>query len=133
LLKSDPEAQVRVTAFVQGLAGAGWSEGRNIRIDIRWGGGLTENLRKFAAELVRLTPDVLLATGGTSIGPLVEATQTVPIVFAQVPDPLGAGIIDSLSRPGGNATGFATFEYGIAGMAGVAKTDRTWRNSHSDP
>ena len=114
LAESDPEAKVRVTAFVQGLAGAGWTEGRNIRIDIRWAGGLADNLRRFAAELVRLTPDVLLATGGTTIGPLLEATQTVPIVFAQVPDPLGAGIIDSLSRPGGNATGFATFEYSIA-------------------
>jgi putative ABC transport system substrate-binding protein len=113
--ESDPEAQGRVTAFVQGLDGAGWTEGRNIRIDIRWAGGLIDNLRRSAAELVRLAPDVLLATGGTTIGPLLEATQTVPIVFAQVPDPLGAGIIDSLSRPGGNATGFATFEYSIAG------------------
>jgi putative ABC transport system substrate-binding protein len=113
--ESDPEAQARVRAFVQGLDGAGWIEGRNIRIDIRWGRGLTANLRRFAAELVRLTPDVLLATGGTSIGPLLEATQTIPIVFAQVPDPLGAGIVDSLSRPGGNATGFASFEYNIAG------------------
>jgi ABC-type uncharacterized transport system substrate-binding protein len=115
LAESDPEAQARVRAFVQGLDGAGWIEGRNIRIDIRWGRGLTANLRRFAAELVRLTPDVLLATGGTSIGPLLEATQTIPIVFAQVPDPLGAGIVDSLSRPGGNATGFASFEYNIAG------------------
>jgi putative tryptophan/tyrosine transport system substrate-binding protein len=115
LAESDPEAQARVRAFVQGLDGAGWIEGRNIRIDIRWGRGLTANLRRFAAELVRLTPDVLLATGGTSISPLLEATQTIPIVFAQVPDPLGAGIVDSLSRPGGNATGFASFEYNIAG------------------
>jgi ABC-type uncharacterized transport system substrate-binding protein len=115
LPESDSAAQGRVTAFVQGLDGAGWTEGRNIRIDIRWAGGLIDNLCKSAAELVRLAPDVLLATGGTSIGPLLEATQTVPIVFAQVPDPLGAGIIDSLSRPGGNATGFAAFEYSIAG------------------
>jgi ABC-type uncharacterized transport system substrate-binding protein len=115
LAESDPEAQARVAAFVQGLDQLGWTRGRNIRIDIRWGGGLVENLRRFAAELVHLTPDVLMATGGASLGPLVEATQTIPIVFAQVPDPLGSGFIDSLSRPGGNATGFASFDYTIAG------------------
>jgi putative ABC transport system substrate-binding protein len=115
IAENDPEAQARVAAFVEGLDQLGWTRGRNIQIDIRWTGGLVENLRRFAAELVRLTPDVLMATGGASLGPLVEATQTIPIVFAQVPDPLGSGFIDSLSRPGGNATGFASFDYTITG------------------
>jgi putative tryptophan/tyrosine transport system substrate-binding protein len=115
LAENDLEAQARVAAFVQGLDQLGWTRGRNIQIDIRWTGGLNENLRRFAAELVRLTPDVLVATGGASLGPLVEATKTTPIVFAQVPDPLGSGFIDSLSRPGGNVTSFASFDYTIAG------------------
>jgi putative ABC transport system substrate-binding protein len=115
LAENDLEAQARIAAFVQGLDQLGWTRGRNIQIDIRWTGGLNENLRRFAAELVRLTPDVLVATGGASLGPLVEATKTTPIVFAQVPDPLGSGFIDSLSRPGGNVTGFASFDYTIAG------------------
>jgi putative ABC transport system substrate-binding protein len=115
LNENDPEGQARVAAFVHGLHQLGWTRGRNIQIDIRWAGGLAENLPRFATELVRLTPDVLMATGGASLGPLVEATQTIPIVFAQVPDPLGAGFIDSLSRPRGNATGFASFDYTIAG------------------
>ena len=115
LAENDPEAQARMAAFVQGLGELGWTRGRNVQIETRWAGALTEDLRRFAVELVRLTPDVLMATGGASLGPLVEATQTIPIVFAQVPDPLGSGFIDSLSRPGGNATGFATFEYSLAG------------------
>ena len=115
LPENDPEAQARVAAFVQRLDELGWTRGRNIHVDIRWGGGLSEDLRRFAGELARLNPDLLMATGGASLGPLVEATQTVPIVFAHVPDPLGAGFIDSLSRPGGNVTGFASFDYAIAG------------------
>src|SRR6516225_218081 len=115
LPENDPEAQARVAAFVQRLDEPGWTRGRNIHVDIRWSGGVSDDLRRFAGELARLNPDLLMATGGASLGPLVEATQTVPIVFAHVPDPLGAGFIDSLSRPGGNVTGFASFDYAIAG------------------
>ena len=115
LPENDPEAQARVAAFVQRLDELGWTRGLNIHVDIRWSGGVSDDLRRFAGELARLNPDLLMATGGASLGPLVEATQTVPIVFAHVPDPLGAGFIDSLSRPGGNVTGFASFDYAIAG------------------
>ena len=83
LAENDPEAQARMAAFVQGLGELGWTRGRNVQIETRWAGALTEDLRRFAVELVRLTPDVLMATGGASLGPLVEATQTIPIVFAQ--------------------------------------------------
>ena len=115
LPENDPEAQARVAAFVQRLDELGWTRGLNIHVDIRWSGGVSDDLRRFAGELARLNPDLLMATGGASLGPLVEVTQTVPIVFAHVPDPLGAGFIDSLSRPGGNVTGFASFDYAIAG------------------
>ena len=93
----------------------GWSDGRNIRIDTRWGAGDPDRIRRYAAELVALAPDVILASGGWVVGPLLQATRSVPIVFAQVPDPVGAGYVDSLARPGGNATGFTLFEYGMAG------------------
>ena len=86
-----------------------------LKIDYRWGAGNAEDMRKHAAELVTLTPDVMLATGGTSVGPLLQATRTVPIVFANVPDPVGSGFVESLSRPGGNATGFVQFEYNLSG------------------
>ena len=85
-----------------------------MRIDTRWGAGDAERIRRYAAELVALAPDVILATGSTAVGPLLQATRTVPIVFAQVPDPVGAGFVESLARPGGNATGFTSFEYGIS-------------------
>ncbi|MFL6821209.1 MAG: ABC transporter substrate-binding protein [Xanthobacteraceae bacterium] len=93
----------------------GWIEGRNLRIDYRWGGGSADTIRKNAMELAALAPDVILATGGASMDVLLQATRTVPIVFVLVPDPVGAGIVESLSRPGGNATGFMQFEYSLSG------------------
>jgi putative ABC transport system substrate-binding protein len=111
----DPEAQARQAAFVQGLAQLGWTDGRNVRIDARWTAGNAANTRKYAAELVALAPDVILVGGGASIGELLRATRSVPIVFAFVPDPVGSGFVDSLSRPGGNATGFMQFEYSLCG------------------
>jgi putative ABC transport system substrate-binding protein len=111
----DPEGQARLAAFVQGLQQLGWVVGRNVRIDTRWGGSNAESIRRYAAELVALAPDVILATGSLSVGPLLQATRTLPIVFAYVPDPVGAGFVDSLARPGGNATGFTPFEYSTSG------------------
>jgi putative ABC transport system substrate-binding protein len=93
----------------------GWTVGRNVRIDYRWGGGDAERIRGYAAELVALAPDIILASGGVTMAPLQQATRTVPIVFASVIDPVGAGYVASLARPGGNATGFTQFEYGISG------------------
>ncbi|MGC1922781.1 MAG: ABC transporter substrate-binding protein, partial [Pseudolabrys sp.] len=101
-------------AFVRGLQQLGWTDGRNIRIDYRWGAGDADNMRKYAAELVALAPDVILASGTASVAPLLQATRTVPIVFVQVTDPVGAGFVDSLAHPGGNATGFLLFEYAIS-------------------
>ena len=109
----DLEAQARVAAFLQGLQQSGWAIGRNVRIDIRWAAGNADDIRRYAAELVALAPDVILATGSATAGPLLQATRAVPIVFAIVPDPVGAGFVDSLARPGGNATGFILFEYSI--------------------
>ena len=111
----DPEAKARMAAFLQELAQFGWVDGRNVRIDARWGAGDTDRIRRYAAELVALTPDVILATSTATVAPLQEATRTVPIVFASVIDPVGAGFVANLARPGGNATGFALFEYGISG------------------
>jgi putative ABC transport system substrate-binding protein len=98
-----------------GAERSGWTDGRNVRIDIRWGAGDPERMRKYAAELVALAPDVILATGSVTVGPLLQATRTVPIVFVVVPDPVGAGFVNSLARPGGNATGFLQFEYVLSG------------------
>ena len=111
----DPEGQARIAAFQQGLQQFGWTIGRNVRIDSRWPTGDSERIRRYAAELVALAPDVILATGSAAAGPLLQATRTVPIVFVIVPDPVGAGLVNSLARPGGNATGFIQFEYGISG------------------
>ena len=113
LAADDPEGQARLTAFAQGLQEFGWSEGRNVRIEYRWSAGQAERARKYAAELVALAPDVILATGSPSVMPLLELTRTLPIVFVQVADPVGAGLVESLARPGGNATGFSVFEYAI--------------------
>jgi putative tryptophan/tyrosine transport system substrate-binding protein len=110
----DPEAQARLAAFVQGLQQLGWTDGRNVRIDTRWAAGNAEDIREYAAELVALAPEVILATGSSTLGPLLQATRTVPIVFTQTADPVGAGFVDSLARPGGNATGFIAFEYGMS-------------------
>jgi putative ABC transport system substrate-binding protein len=111
----DSENQRRYATFLQGLQQLGWTDGHNVRIDARWAAGNAADSRKYAAELVALAPDVILALGSVSVGPLLQATRTVPIVFTVVPDPVGAGFVDSLSRPGGNATGFLTFEYGLCG------------------
>jgi putative tryptophan/tyrosine transport system substrate-binding protein len=111
----DPTAQAEYAAFLQGLQQLGWIEGRNVHIDPRWAGGNAAALRKYAAELAALAPDVILSVGSASMGPLQEATRTVPIVFVITPDPVGAGYVDSLSRPGGNATGFMMFEYSLCG------------------
>ena len=110
----NPDPQALYAAFVQGLQQLGWTDGRNVRIDTRWGAGNPANSRKYATELVALAPDVILAVG-VSVEPLLEATRTVPIVFTIVPDPVGSGFVDSLSRPGGNATGFLMFEYSLCG------------------
>jgi putative tryptophan/tyrosine transport system substrate-binding protein len=113
LAADDPQSQRRMTAFVQTLQELGWTDGRNIRIDTRWTGGDTERMRRHAAELVALAPDVILASGGTVVGPLLEASRTMPIVFTLTVDPVGAGYVASLARPGGNATGFTGYEYGL--------------------
>jgi putative tryptophan/tyrosine transport system substrate-binding protein len=110
----DAEGQARVVAFGQGLAQLGWTVGRNVQIDIRWTAGKADDTRKYATELVALAPDVVLAAGGGGVGPLLQVTGTVPIVFTQVTDPVGAGFVESLGRPGGNATGFINFEYGMS-------------------
>src|SRR5262249_26268197 len=107
----DPESPVRLTAFKQGLQELGWTDGGNVRIDIRWGSGEAERIRVSAAELLALAPDVVLAVGGTVVGPLLQATRTVPIVFTQTTDPVGAGFVASLARPGGNVTGFTLIEF----------------------
>ena len=111
----DAEYQTRMAAFLQELQRLGWSDGRNVRIDSRWAAGDADRTRRYAAELIALAPDVILAPGSTSVGPLLQATRTVPIVFTTLLDPVGAGFVDSLARPGGNATGFIAFEYGLSG------------------
>jgi putative ABC transport system substrate-binding protein len=110
---NDPQVQNRNAAFLQGLQQLGWTVGQNIQIDYRWSEGNEDDTRKYAAELVALAPDVIFTSGSTAVGPLRRATRTVPIVFVLVPDPVGAGFVDSLARPGGNITGFTQFEYGI--------------------
>jgi putative tryptophan/tyrosine transport system substrate-binding protein len=108
-------SQARYAAFIQELQQLGWTEGRNLRIDARWSAGNAAEIRRHAAELVALAPDVIFAVGSAGMGPMLEVTRTVPIVFAVVPDPVGSGYVKSLSRPGGNATGFMMFEYSLCG------------------
>jgi putative ABC transport system substrate-binding protein len=114
LAAEDAQAQDRISAFEQGLQQLGWTDGRNLQIDYRRGAGATDPTRRYAAELVALEPDVILAAGGSVVGALLQATRTVPIVFTQTPDPVAAGFVASLARPGGNATGFTTSEYGVS-------------------
>ena len=111
----DAVGKARYAAFLQGLQQLGWTEGRNLRIDARWGGGDAELHRKYSAELVALAPDVILATGSATVGPLQQATRAIPIVFVTTIDPVGGGFVDSLARPGSNATGFTAFEYSMSG------------------
>jgi putative ABC transport system substrate-binding protein len=115
LAADDPEGQVRFTPFAQALAQLGWTVGENLRIEQRWAAADAERIRRYAAELVALTPDVVLATGAAGVAPVLQATRTVPVVFVLVPDPIGAGFVDNLPRPGGNVTGFVQFDYAISG------------------
>ena len=111
---NDLESQARIAAFQQGLQKLGWTDGSNVRIDTRWAAGDVDLFRRYAAELVALAPDVILANGALALRPLQQVTRTVPIVFVNVPDPVGAGFVASLARPGGNSTGFTSFEYSLA-------------------
>jgi putative ABC transport system substrate-binding protein len=112
---NDPEGQADLAAFQQVLQQAGWSDGRNVRIDIRWGENDVDRDRRYASELVALAPDVILASGTLSVVALQHVTRTLPIVFVGVSDPVGAGLVDTLARPGGNVTGFMIFEYSLSG------------------
>jgi putative ABC transport system substrate-binding protein len=109
------EQQANLAAFLQVLQQLGWTEGGNVRVDTRWAGGDAREIRRHASELVALAPDLILATGTAAMAPLLEATHSIPIVFNNVADPVGAGLVDSLARPGGNATGFIQFEYTLSG------------------
>jgi putative ABC transport system substrate-binding protein len=109
----DPDGLARVTALAQGLQPLGWTVGRNLRVEYRWSAGSAADTRRYAEELAALSPDVLVTSGAAGLGPLLQATRSVPIVFVLVADPVGAGFVDSLARPGGNATGFLAVEYGF--------------------
>jgi putative ABC transport system substrate-binding protein len=110
LAATDAEGQARLAAFLQGLQEYGWAVGRNMQVDIRWAAGNADDIRKYAAELIALAPDVILVSGGTGVGPMLQMTRTVPIVFTQTFAPVSSGFVASLARPGGNATGFTGFE-----------------------
>ena len=112
--ENDPEAKARFAAFLQGLQQSGWTDGGNVRIDARWTAGSADDTRKHAAELAASAPDVILTHGSSTVGPLLQVTRAVPIVFVVVPEPVGAGFVESLARPGGNATGFITYEFGMS-------------------
>jgi putative tryptophan/tyrosine transport system substrate-binding protein len=112
--EGDRQGQARLAAFLEGLQQSGWSNGRNLHIEIRWGAGDVDRFRLYAAELVALSPEVILAGSGATMPALLQATRSIPIVFTQVPDPVGAGFVASLARPGGNVTGFLTFEYSLS-------------------
>ena len=130
----DAEFQAGVGAFLQALALLGWTIGRNVRIDTRWATANAAEIRRHAAELAALAPDVILAHGASTVGPLLQATRTVPIVFPIVGDPVGAGFVDSLARPGGNATGFMTVRIQHEReMAGAAQADRARRDASGGP
>src|SRR6516164_5601816 len=110
-----PGAQAFYTAFLKAFEQLGWTDGRNVQIVVRWGGGDEAKTRKYAEELVALAPDVILTSGGTGVEVMLKTTRTIPIVFALVVDPVGSGFVERLSRPGGNATGFMMFEYNLCG------------------
>jgi putative ABC transport system substrate-binding protein len=112
---NDPIGQARIAAFLQGLGQLDWMVGRNVRMDIRWSAADSDLTREYATELVALAPEIILASSGSVVGPLRRATRTIPIVFTETSDPVGAGFVESLASPGGNVTGFLTFEYGISG------------------
>jgi putative ABC transport system substrate-binding protein len=114
LPENEPNGQARFAAFLQGMQQLGWADGRNLRIEMRWGGN-DATMRKNAVELVALAPEIIVAAGSGSMGPLMQISGTVPIVFLHVPDPVGAGYVNSLARPGGNATGFSLYEYSMGG------------------
>src|SRR5262252_9472432 len=114
LVANDPFARMQVDAFVTALQQAGWSDGRNARFEIRWAGPIPNDIRRHAAELIALGPEVVLAYGSSTVGPLLQNTRTVPIVFPVMGDPVAAGYVESLARPGGNVTGFMNYEYGFA-------------------
>jgi ABC-type uncharacterized transport system substrate-binding protein len=112
--RTNPQSKARLAGFLQGLEELGWTVGRNVQIDSRWGSMDADQISKYAAELVALAPDVILASGTSTMTPLLRVTRTVPIVFTNLGDPVGSGLIENLARPGGNATGFMLFEYGFA-------------------
>jgi putative ABC transport system substrate-binding protein len=132
LAQDDPVGPPRIAALLQELQRLGWIVGRNLEIDVRWAGPYAENIRKHAAELAALAPDIILGNGSVVVPPLMQATRTVPIVFVIVPDPVGGGFVDSLARPGGNVTGFLQFEYGQREMGGIAQTDCSGRGASSN-
>ena len=115
IMSDDPESQIRLAAFAQGLQQLGWIVGQNVIVDTRWGAGNLENLRKYSAELVALGPDVIMANSSAAVSHILDATHAIPVVFTTVTDPVGAGYVESLAHPGGNITGFTNFEYAIAG------------------
>jgi putative ABC transport system substrate-binding protein len=114
LAADDPESSARLSAFVRRLQQLGWTDGRNIQVEIRWGEGNPDLFRRYAMELVAHVPDVILAASGATVSPLLQATRSIPIVFAQTPEPVGTGYVSSLARPGGNATGFMQIEFGMS-------------------
>ena len=111
----DPEAKTREAVFAQSLQQLGWAVGRNVKIETRNVGGDLDHLRRYAAELIALTPDVIVSVGSVTVAPLQQATRTIPIVFVNVPDPVGAGFVQSMAHPGGNITGFLNFEFSMSG------------------
>ena len=128
--ESDSDAQANITAFRQALQMLGWTDSHNVRIDHRWGGGEPERISAHASELVRLKPDVILASSPLVLQALLQETRSIPIVFTQITDPVGSGFVASLARPGGDTTGFIAFEYGLAGKwLEFAQADCAERNA----
>ena len=115
LAEGDPEGQARVAALKRGLQDLGWIEGRNLRIESRWAAGEAARMKPLAEELVSLAPEVIVSSGAPTLAALQQTTRTIPLVFGQVLDPVSAGFVDNLSRPGGNITGFSSFEYAMGG------------------